>query len=536
MGCMRRLTLLLAILILSDCSGDGTGPHSGPPAAIVISPDSISMQEGHTLQMYALVTDSSGDTLSAVTPTWTSSDTTLVRISGSGLATAVHYGRVELSATVDSITGSATVRVLVPVATIAISPLSITLVPGGTLKLTATLFGEDGSRLSDRDVSWIVNGTNIQVTPDTGMVRALAAGQASVKAYSEGKTSFDSTRVTVSQPLFTKLVSGEHSLHTCGVTAAGKAYCWGWNVEGTLGNGTFGDSIGLLGGSTRPTGVQSLTDVRSIGTGGGFTCALEGTPGPVFCWGAGDENKLGNGSLENRSSPYPVLTMWEGTAVAAGAAYGCLLTTDSVAYCWGGTQQTPIAYAPIRKYRAIFAGSYVFCGITGDSLAYCGPVFAGTVAVSPTLKFTSLSIGDGHICGIAADSTAYCWGQNNSGQLGDSTTTFRGTPTPVARGYHYQKIAAGGRFTCGIVSGGSVVHCWGDNQYGQLGRSGVPESSDPVGVSGSLSASELTAGQSHACAIGFDQRTYCWGWNYAGQLGDGTRTDRSAPVPIAGQQ
>ena len=530
---MRTRTALLAFALAVACS-DGSGPGAGRPTAIVVDPDNVSLRVGHTIQMHALLLDATGDTIVGGAPVWSSSDTTILSVTHTGLVTARTYGRATITARIDTIAGAATLRVLVPVATISVSPLSATLVPGGNIKLTATLIGMDGNRLSDRDITWIVHGAAVAVSPDTGMVRGLVVGTSAVKAFSEDVTSFDSSRITVTQPVFTRLASTEASQHTCGLTAAGAAYCWGWNVEGSLGNGTFGDSIGSSGGLTRPTGVSSLSGVTAIATGSGFTCAIEGSPGPVSCWGAGDENKLGNGSLENRASPWRVLTTLSATAVVTGSANGCMLAVDSLAYCWGHTQPTPRAQLTARKYTALFAGATTVCGIALDSLAYCGSML-DPVLVNGSLRFTTLSVGRQHICGIAADSIAYCWGQNSAGQLGDSTLIPHATPAPVHGGHRFLGIAAGSESTCGIVSGGNVVYCWGGNAYGDLGRVAPGGSPMPAPVSGNLSAQTLVAGEHHACAIDPGQRVYCWGSNYTGQLGDGTRTDRYAPTLVAGQ-
>jgi alpha-tubulin suppressor-like RCC1 family protein len=44
---------------------------------------------------------------------------------------------------------------------------------------------------------------------------------------------------------------------------------------------------------------------------------------------------------------------------------------------------------------------------------------------------SSLAIGWNFDCGMGSDGIAYCWGQNESGQVGDGTTTFRPHPTPI---------------------------------------------------------------------------------------------------------
>ena len=89
---------------------------------------------------------------------------------------------------------------------------------------------------------------------------------------------------------------------------------------------------------------------------------------------------------------------------------------------------------------------------------------------------------------MTATGAAYCWGRNNSGQLGDGTRTDQSAPTVVAGGILFRTISAGELFTCGVagtpgVSGGTSataasVYCWGDNEYGQLGNSTASQSNN----------------------------------------------------------
>jgi alpha-tubulin suppressor-like RCC1 family protein len=101
------------------------------------------------------------------------------------------------------------------------------------------------------------------------------------------------TRATVPVTLVSLVAGGEH---TCGLTAAGAAYCWGSNSNGQLGNGT-------IGGTFIPAGPVSggLTFV-SLSAGGSYTCGV--TPsGAIYCWGANASGQLGDGTQTDRATP-----------------------------------------------------------------------------------------------------------------------------------------------------------------------------------------------------------------------------------------
>jgi alpha-tubulin suppressor-like RCC1 family protein len=92
-------------------------------------------------------------------------------------------------------------------------------------------------------------------------------------------------------------------------------------------------------------------------------------------------------------------------------------------------------------------------------------------------------------------------------------------------------IAAGERHTCAVttngidLTGAGVVWCWGDNTSGQLGNTSVTQSLVPIVVSSLSSlASTLALGDDFTCALTDDEAVECWGDNAYGQLGNGAES------------
>lgn len=150
-----------------------------------------------------------------------------------------------------------------------------------------------------------------------------------------------------------------------------------------------------------------------------------------------------------------------------------------------------------------------------------------------TLVEETLTPGDGHTCGLTAEGRAYCWGSNQVGQLGDGTTSQRSVPTPVAGGYTFTVLAAGGRSTFGITTDGQTL-AWGSNENGQLGDGTTTNRLVPTPVLGNHTFRSLSAGWRYVIGLTSDGQAFAWGDNSFGQLGDGTNTDRHEPTPLAG--
>jgi len=138
-------------------------------------------------------------------------------------------------------------------------------------------------------------------------------------------------------------------------------------------------------------------------------------------------------------------------------------------------------------------------------------------------EIISVTAGGAHSCAIL-DGITECWGRNDVGQLGTgSAGASTGTPTAVVGGHTFAKVSAGGRHTCALDWSGKMW-CWGANDFGQLGDSGVSGSSSaaPVAVLGTTIWSDVSAGEDFTCAStnsGDVLGVWCWGRNDRGQVG-----------------
>jgi alpha-tubulin suppressor-like RCC1 family protein len=271
--------------------------------------------------------------------------------------------------------------------------------------------------------------------------------------------------------------------HTCAVTSGGGVKCWGSNGSGQLGNGTKTDS-------STPVDVIGLAHgVTAVATGAFFTCALTVNQG-VKCWGSADP-----GAIPTPSDIGGVDR--DVMAIAGGDQHSCALTTQGGVKCWGANYTGELGIPPN------LTPSPVAVNVTG--------LGSGVVGIAA---------GEGHSCALTSAGGVKCWGLGVYGELGDALNTDSDMPvdvTGLASGV--TAIAAGGRNTCALTSGGGVK-CWGETAYDLFSPLGNG-SKVPVDVPGvTIGVVGITVGSGHACALMNGGTVRCWGGGAHGQLGN----------------
>jgi alpha-tubulin suppressor-like RCC1 family protein len=160
------------------------------------------------------------------------------------------------------------------------------------------------------------------------------------------------------------------------------------------------------------------------------------------------------------------------------------------------------------------------------------------VAVVDLPPSAAIAAGFHHTCSLTVAGAVECWGDNASGQLGDTNqgepkdrpVSVFGLPGTV------RVLSAGGHHTCVVLTNGAAM-CWGDNRRGQLGDGEAGQDRDfPVAVVGMGSGvAMIDAGAYHTCAATGATGAACWGANESGQLGNGSHaTDEDTPQLVVG--
>jgi alpha-tubulin suppressor-like RCC1 family protein len=261
----------------------------------------------------------------------------------------------------------------------------------------------------------------------------------------------------------------------CGLEAGGKIFCWATTATGRTGVDPApaeGTPVEVAGGRTY-TAVRAAneesTDTPSL------LCAID-TGSKAWCWGDNTSGQLGNGTTAESLVPAAVTGSHDFKALTVSPSAVCGIDTSSHAWCWGDNSsgqlgigsttsaKDPAAVDPGATYSTITAATNngkSFCAIVTDGAAKCwgensfGQAKEGTTApvtspgpVGAFKALRSLSTGAAFSCATDARNEASCWGHNDAGQTGSGGVAPVNGALPAAR-----KDYAPSTFT-GFLKGG----------------------------------------------------------------------------------
>ena len=233
-------------------------------------------------------------------------------------------------------------------------------------------------------------------------------------------------------------------------------------------------------------------------------------------------------------APLQVVQKWR--TVSAGLDHTCAIAAlDGTGFCWGSNSEGELGV-----------------GLTTAVL----PLSSRPLAVATSHRFNELQAGDAHTCGEEAQVNLFCWGSRARGALGDgqcanalgSCGSFTASEIPVTivsdgnldtTQLRIEQLLVGGTFTCilarvrfGFINRVRRLRCWGTRAvfdgatlaFDSTAAAAVPLEPSPF-ADQTTDYVEAAAGGAHVCAkptvLYLNFNVICMGMNFEGELGYG---------------
>lgn len=286
---------------------------------------------------------------------------------------------------------------------------------------------------------------------------------------------------------------GRHSL---ALRADGTVWAWGDGDLGQLGNGSYGhENIWTV-----PQLVSGVSDIVGIAAGSASSVALK-SDGTVWWWGY----------LSNDTGIFP--TPWQAEdldgviAVAAGGLHQIALRGDGTVWSWG----------------------YNYYGQLGNNSTTGGRLPRQAERLDDAI---AIAAGSSHSLAVSADGTVYSWGDNRKGQLGLGHTRGQKRPIQVPSLLGIGKVGAGSEHSLAIATGSGAAFGWGANESGQLGDGTTTNRLAPISIGTLASLAEIDGGYAYTLARATSGDVWGWGEGTLGQLDSGSTSSSSSPVAM----
>jgi alpha-tubulin suppressor-like RCC1 family protein len=315
-------------------------------------------------------------------------------------------------------------------------------------------------------------------------------------------------------------------------TTAGQIFAFGENYSGQLGSATHNKEFTANPTPTLVSLPGASGAVTQVAVGSEHTLALTST-GQLYAFGSNFYGQLGisTNSGSGTANPTPTLVSLPGatgpvTQVAAGSEHSLAVTSTGQLYAFGENEQGQLGSA------------------TNNNTHDANPTPTLITLPGASGAVVQVAAGGAHSLALTSAGQLYAFGENRGGQLGVTTHSGTGEPTPIptlvtlpgATG-PITEIAAGKVHTL-VATATGQLYAFGENHFGQLGDTAGNGAAvaDPTptlvtlpGADGGVT--QIAAGNADSLATTSSGQLYAFGENRYGQLGDSTTNDESSANP-----
>jgi hypothetical protein len=285
--------------------------------------------------------------------------------------------------------------------------------------------------------------------------------------------------------------------------------------------------------------VTGTAPDQALSAGGDTTCAT-GSDGSARCWGAGIAAMLGRAARDAWSA-LPTAPLQDAAQLALAPSHSCALLSDHSVQCWGNngagqlgdgtllSSDVPVGVLGIDDAVQVAVAGGVSCAVREAFGLQCWGQSNGAPSSLPSARAVSLAGGGG--CATLNDGTVTCWGAAEA----FATDASEG-PWPIPGLQNISQFEMAGYSSwCALSSNGVVTCSWPEC----CDQSTCPPE-DPVALGGTVRAfsrpvTQISAGDTHFCALLDNGTVECAGYGGSGQLGARNRLFCApTPVPVAG--
>lgn len=445
---------------------------------VSLNKTSVTLNSGSSISLSATVSPSNATNK---TLTWSSSNSSVATVSG-GKITAKSAGTTTITVrTSNGKSASCSVMVVIPPTSVSLSKSSVSLYVGETVTLSATV---SPSNATDKSLTW--SSSSSVATVSGGKITAKSAGTTTVTVRtSNGKTA------------------------TCKVTVTKKAV----PADGiSLNRTTYSLNVRQAMVLTATVTPNDATD-KSVTWSSNNSDVATVSNGVVTAVSGGSATITAKTSNGKTAQCVVTVRLTKIAAFGLGRDFSGIITESGDLYTFGENNTGQLGI-----------------GSTDSNWDYWNTDNSIPVKILSNVKMIDFGSGSGFALTESGD--LYSWGANNSGQLGDGTTTYRNRPQKIMSSV--KSLSYNNEHVLAIKNNGDL-YAWGDNYYGQLSSNAPYTGNNYIATPTKIMTNVISAaaGQHHSAAVLSNGDLYTWGFNNNGECGTGKREfSHSTPVKI----